>query len=286
MDVGADVVVFEIETTIAVEIAVLAIAGVTFFCAPDLFTGFDIATEGGGPCGGEDGGKDAVGGTGFGMEESVGIENEPADFGFLEVVFYSWVVGAFGQPDTAGIAPETLVVVVACDLDLGADGLRKFAHEGKKSVSGSAGNDFENASVLEFAEGVDEVAVVVVAKEGTAVVEALVVELGEGVESGIVTGAVQFFGGEFQLFFEAVDVAILEEGIAEHGAEGWGHRHSESKINSIPNEAFHHIEEGQIGFGDGFVEPIFFEEFWVLGMPDKRQVSVQNGGDESEGHGG
>ena len=83
-----------------------------------------------------------------------------------------------------------------------------------------------------------------------------------------------------------MDVAILEEGIAEHGAEGWGHRHSESKINSIPNEAFHHIEEGQIGFGDGFVEPIFFEEFWVLGMPDKRQVSVQNGGDESEGHGG
>ena len=79
---------------------------------------------------------------------------------------------------------------MACDLDLGADGLRKFAHEGKKSVSGSAGNDFENAGVLEFAEGVDEVAVVVVAKEGTAVVEALVVELGEGVERGIVTGAV------------------------------------------------------------------------------------------------
>ena len=179
-----------------------------------------------------------------------------------------------------------MVVVVACDLDLGADGLRKFAHEGKKSVSGSAGNDFENAGVLEFAEGVDEVAVVVVAKEGTAVVEALVVELGEGVESGIVTGTVQFFGGEFQLFFQTVDVAILEEGIAEHGAEGWGHRHGESKINSIPNEAFHHIEEGQIGFGDGFVEPIFFEKLWVLGMPDKRQVSVQNRSDVSEGHGG
>jgi len=79
---------------------------------------------------------------------------------------------------------------VACDLDLGADGLRKFAHEGEKSVSGSAGNDFENAGVLEFAKGADEVAVVAVAKKGTAVVKALVVELGEGVERGIVTGAV------------------------------------------------------------------------------------------------
>ena len=81
------------------------------------------------------------------------------------------------------------MIVVACDLDLGADGLRKFAHEGKKSVGRAASNDFENAGVLEFAEGADKVAVVAVAKEGAAVVEALVVELGERVESGIVAGA-------------------------------------------------------------------------------------------------
>ena len=81
------------------------------------------------------------------------------------------------------------MVVAACDLDLGANGLRKFAHEGKKSVGGAAGNDFENAGVLEFAESANEVAVVAVAKKGTAVVKALVVELGEGVESGIVAGA-------------------------------------------------------------------------------------------------
>ena len=78
---------------------------------------------------------------------------------------------------------------MACDLDLGADGLRKLAHEGKKSVGRAAGNDFENAGVLEFAESADEVAVVAVAKKGTAVVKALVVELGEGVESGIMAGA-------------------------------------------------------------------------------------------------
>lgn len=78
---------------------------------------------------------------------------------------------------------------MACDLDLGANGLRKFAHEGKKSVGSAAGNDFENAGILEFAEGADEIAVVAVAKKGTAVVKALVVELGKGVECGIVAGA-------------------------------------------------------------------------------------------------
>ncbi len=81
------------------------------------------------------------------------------------------------------------MIVVACNLDLGADGLRKLAHKGKKSVGRAASNDFENAGVLEFTEGADKIAVVAVAKEGTAVVEALVVELGKGVESGIVAGA-------------------------------------------------------------------------------------------------
>ena len=81
------------------------------------------------------------------------------------------------------------MIVVACNLDLGADGLRKLAHKGKKSVGRAASNDFENAGVLEFTEGADKVAVVAVGKEGTAVVEALVVELGKGVESGIVAGA-------------------------------------------------------------------------------------------------
>ena len=78
---------------------------------------------------------------------------------------------------------------MTCNLDLSAYGLRKLAHEGKKSVGRAAGNNFENASVLEFAESADEVAVVAVAKKGTAVVKALVVELGEGVKSGIATGA-------------------------------------------------------------------------------------------------
>ncbi len=78
---------------------------------------------------------------------------------------------------------------MTCNLDLSAYGLRKLAHEGKKSMGSAAGNNFENAGVLEFAKGADEVAVVAVAKKGTAVVKALVVELGKGVESGIVAGA-------------------------------------------------------------------------------------------------
>jgi predicted aconitase with swiveling domain len=47
LDVGADVVVIEVETAVAVEVAVFAIPWVTLFCTPDLFAGFDIAPKGG-----------------------------------------------------------------------------------------------------------------------------------------------------------------------------------------------------------------------------------------------
>ena len=45
LDVGADVVVIEVETAVAVEVAVFAIPWVTLLCTPDLFAGFDIASK-------------------------------------------------------------------------------------------------------------------------------------------------------------------------------------------------------------------------------------------------
>ena len=153
LDVGADVVVIEVEAAISIKVAVLSVPGVALLCAPHLFTGFDIASEGGGAGGGEDGGEDAVGGAGVGIKESVGIDDKPANFGLLEMVLDPWVVGAFGQPDAAGVAAKAGAIIGAGDLDLGADGLREFAHEGQKAVGGAAGDDFQNAGVLEFAEG-------------------------------------------------------------------------------------------------------------------------------------
>jgi hypothetical protein len=45
LDVGADVVVIEVEATVAVEVAIFAISWVALLGTPDLFTGFDIASK-------------------------------------------------------------------------------------------------------------------------------------------------------------------------------------------------------------------------------------------------
>lgn len=258
LDVRANVVVIEVEAAVAIKVAVFAIAGVALLCAPDLFTGFDIATKGGGPGRGKDGGEDALGGPRIGVEDSVGVDDEPANFCFGEVAFDPGRVGTFWQPDAPRVAAKAVAIILAGDLDLRTNGLRKFLHEGKKAVGGAAGNNFEDACILKFTKSGQEVALVTVGEKMTAVVQAVVIEAGEGLKGGVVAGAVEFFRGEFDLFFEAVEVAVLEERIAEHGAEGWSDGHGQAKVNLIADEPFHHIEEGKISFGDGLVEPVLF----------------------------
>jgi hypothetical protein len=55
----------------------------------------------------------------------------------------------------------------------------------------------------------DEVAMVAITKEIAAVIESVVIKASEGLEGGIVLGAVKFLGREFDLFFESVDVSVL-----------------------------------------------------------------------------
>jgi len=45
LDIGADIVVIEVEAAVAVEVAVFAIPWVTLLRTPDLFAGFDIAAK-------------------------------------------------------------------------------------------------------------------------------------------------------------------------------------------------------------------------------------------------
>ncbi len=57
-----------------------------------------------------------------------------------------------------------------------------------------------------------------------------------------------------------------------------------SDIVSLNADAFvdqpaHHAEQRKVGLGDGFEEPVLLEKILVLGMPDERQMGVE---DESE----
>lgn len=74
-----------------------------------------------------------------------------------------------------------------------------------------------------------------------------------------------------------MNIAILKQWIPEHGAEGRSHRHRESEAHTVQDEPFHHIKEGEISFGDRFVQPILLEEFGIFGMAHEGKVGVEDG---------
>ena len=139
----------------------------------------------------------------------MGIDDEPADFRLLEVSFDSWIVGAFGKPYTSRISTEAVSIILASDLDLRSNGLGEFPHEWEEPVGGATGNNFQNSRVLKFSKGLDEVPVVAITKEMAAVIESVMIKAGEGLEGGIVLGAVEFLVREFDLLFESVHVSVL-----------------------------------------------------------------------------
>ena len=155
LDVGSDVVVVEIEAAVSIEVPVFGVSRVAFFGAPNLLAGFDIAAKGSGAGGGKEGGEDTVSGTRFGIENAVSVDNEPANFGFLEIVFDSRKIGTFGEPNPARIATKAVSVIVSGDLNLGSNRLWKILHQRKEAVGGSAGDDFQDAGVLKLLKGGD-----------------------------------------------------------------------------------------------------------------------------------
>jgi hypothetical protein len=144
-----------------------------------------------------------------GIQDSVGIDDEPADFRVLEVSFDSWIVSAFGKPYASRISTEAVSIILASDLNLRSNGLGKFPHEREKPVGGAAGNNFQNSRILKFSKCLDEVAMVTITKEMAAVIESVVIKAGEGLEGGIILGTVEFLRREFDLLFESVDVSVL-----------------------------------------------------------------------------
>ena len=284
LDVGADVVVLEIESAVAVEIPVFPVAGIALLGTPHLFTGFDVSAEGGRTRRGEDGGKDTVGRAGFGINQAVGVDDEPSDFGPLQMILQSGIVGALRQPDAPWVPSKAVPVIVSGDLNLGANRLREFPHQGKESMGRSTGDDFQYARVLKLSKCGYQVPMVAVTKKMTAVVQTVVIKARESVEGGVLFCPVQLFACQFELFFESVDITILKKGVAQHRAERGGHRHGEPEVDPVADESFHHVEKGKIGFRDGLIQPVFLEEFRIFRMADKRKMGVKDGGDVSLDH--
>src|SRR5439155_14307111 len=146
--VAFEVVEVQIESDVAVEIAIARIAAITLLPAPDLSGRIEVATERGDAVGGEERGEDTVARPRPGEQNAVRIGDEPTNVGFLQSGFDPRGVGTFGQPDPARTTAKAALIVVARGEDLRADGGRMIGEQGKQRVGGGAGDDFQLPSFL------------------------------------------------------------------------------------------------------------------------------------------
>src|SRR6266704_3714577 len=152
------IVKIEIETNVAVELAVTRVARIASLPAPDLSGRIGVATERGEAGRRDERSKNSEPRLRTRVQNSMGVNNEPADVGLLQNRFHPLRVSAFRQPDTARVPAEATPVMVAGHKDLGANGRRMIGQQRQQRVRGGAGDNFQPAQVLKFAKCSHQVA--------------------------------------------------------------------------------------------------------------------------------
>jgi hypothetical protein len=218
-----------------------------------------------------------------GVQQPVGVHDEPADVRLLQDGLDALDVGAFREPDAARIAAEAAPVVVTRGEDLRADGGR-VVQQRQQRVRGGGGDDFEAALLLKLAERADEVAAVGEVS-GAQAREPVVIHPRELAELAVPVRAVDFLVGQFQQAFKMPHVAVLQERVQQHRAERGRERERQARLHALREPAFHHLHQREVSLRDRLEQPRLLQKAVVLRVPHKGQVRMEH---ESETalHGG
>ena len=160
MDVRADVLEWQVEPDVAIEVAVVPVAGVTVAGAPHLPGGLGITAE---CCHAGPAIERRVGpvhGGAVGQQDAMGIDEEIPDRGLAQQLVDSGNVAAFREPHSSWTAAEVALVQVGRDVHLGAQRCPVAIEKRKERVGGRRGDDLESTRLLQAAKGPHQIPVV------------------------------------------------------------------------------------------------------------------------------
>src|SRR2546425_5414308 len=118
MNVGPDVIQFEVVADVAVELAIIEIARIANRGTPNLTRGIGITAEGGNTGRASDGCVDAVSRPVVRPRHAVGFKNGVPYTVFPQKAVHARVVAALREPKTLRRLPENLPVVLHANSDL------------------------------------------------------------------------------------------------------------------------------------------------------------------------
>ena len=152
-------------------------------------------------------------------------------------------------------------------------------HQRQKAVGRATGDDLEGAGVLEALEAAHQIAAVAIVEQAPQMIVALAVVPGERAEVRIAARAVDFLVAELAERVEPLGVARHEQLVAQHADQRRRQGHRDAEGDAVFHALVEDFEERKVRLGDGFVEPVFLEEFGIFRMPHVRQMGVQHDGE-------
>ena len=232
MDVRTDVLEWEVESDVAIEVAVVPVAGVAVSRAPHLPRGLGITSESCHTASAIERCIGAVDGSAVGQQDAVGVDEEVPDRRLAQQLVDARGISAFREPHPPWPAAEVPLVQVRRDVYLRAQRRPVAIEQWKKRVGGRGGDDLEPTSLLEAAKGPHQIPLVA-APGVTNRLEAIPVHLRQPVVLRLGARAVELSFGELDQTVEVTGVALLQEVVGEHRDEGCRERDGAAIRNGV-----------------------------------------------------
>ena len=109
------------------------------------------------------------------------------------------------------------------------------------------------------------------------------VHVSQTIEFRLPAGAFDLLVGQGDEVVDMAQVTILQQRVAGMAARVGVTDMVSRQIAAVALQTIEDVQERDVGFGDGFVKPVFFKEIVVLGMADEGQVGVERPGTGSRG---
>src|SRR5262249_31876692 len=136
----------------------------------DLFAGFGVAREDGHAFRRDDRRVNSALRTRLAVEDGVSVGDKKINSGLAQITVIARIERAFGQPRAARRPPEMFDVIFTRDLNLSAFD-RLVRHQRQEAVRRVAGDDLQEALVLQLAEPPHDVAAILVFENLAAFIE-------------------------------------------------------------------------------------------------------------------
>ena len=185
----------QIESDVAIKIAIGRIARITFRGAPDLPAGIAIARKYRRARRRKARRIDGATRTRLPEHQAMRIDDEPAQVRFLHDRFQPRRVGAFRQPESRRITAEYGPIDIAPGQDLGPHRFRRWLQERKQTVRGRRRHDLEASFIPKFPKLAQEIAPALQEPE-SAVGKSCVIKFRKRPERFIVAIALYFARGQ------------------------------------------------------------------------------------------